>query len=37
MNSIQRHRELYNELMAPKEKVEDVSQTALGHENKFVS
>ena len=37
MNSIQRHRELYNELMALKEKVEDVSQAALGHENKFVS
>ena len=37
MNSIQRHRELYNELMAPKEKVEDVSQAALGHESKFVS
>ena len=37
LNSIQRHRELYNELMTPQEATGDVCQAALGHENKFVS
>lgn len=37
LNSIQRHRELYNELMTPQESAGDVSQVTLGHESKFVS
>ena len=37
LNSIQRHRELYYELIAQKESVGNLDQVALEHENKFVS